>query len=297
MHLRIRPSPTDPAAKRVFVVRANGEEIPDPASQKRWDNEQLSQEKASDQQPDNNSQHPCFIQKMPKSVIFPQSPSNFVAEFMDLSCMFVFMTHGGAAQWYFKNTSTEMYVDDCKGISYLSLAFGFEFHWSPFFSDNLVSITHSTFKYLAALWEGRLTTGLCDDSPHHRHYILKILVGLTKDGEIPHFQDLKYTLHAVCENTKVTTLFDGLCKHKLNDSFSMTWLLDLQGVVANGFIGASYTHFMAKLLQPRIEHLGWGDDNEDVNHVWVLPLPCEGASLGNWKLHEDVEASMWDVVS
>ncbi|KAH0613003.1 uncharacterized protein H6S33_009383 [Morchella sextelata] len=294
MHLRIRPSPTNPATKRVFAVRAGGEEVPDPASQRRWDNEQLSQQKASDL--DNNSQHPCFIQKIPKSVIFPHSPSNFVVEFMDLSCMFVFMIHGGGAQWYFKNTSTETYTD--KGRSYSALPLGFEFHWSPFFSNNLVSITQSTFKNLAALWEGRLNTGLCNDAPHHRHYILKLLVGLTKDGEIPHFRELKYTLHVVCENTKVTTLFDGLCKHKLNDSFSMTWLLYCQSEVAGWFIGASYTHFMAKLLQPRIENLGWGDDNdEDTTQVWVLPLPCEGASLGNWVLHEDVEASMWDAVS
>ncbi|KAI5845276.1 hypothetical protein DFP73DRAFT_604724 [Morchella snyderi] len=294
MHLRIRPSPIDPTTKRVFAVRAGGEEVPDPASQERWDSEQLSQQEASD--PDNNSQHPCFIQKIPRSVIFPCSPSNFVVEFMDIRCMFVFMVHGGGVQWYFKNTSTETYIDE--GISRLTLPPGFKFHWSPFFSNNLVSITQSTFRSLAALWEGRLNTGLCSDSPHHRHYILKLLVGLTKDGGIPRSRDSKYTLHVVCENTKVTALFDGLCKHKLNDSFSMTWLMDYQGEATNGFIGSSYTHLMAKLLQTRMENLGWGDDSdEDATQVWVLPLPCEGASLGNWVLREDIEASIWDVVS
>lgn len=277
MHYRVRCSAKDPSKQKIVVVGANNkEEDADPKIQKLWQKEQAEQ---------HSDKGPLFFMKRPKGAFL----TDFVIEFLDSGCQYVFILSNGIGQWFYEPTPSG------RGPQETVLPTGSCSVSHPFFAEVLVRGTVGMQENLTTLMlaGGQFSEwALCHQPRSHYHQVIKIYWNLELYSE-----DLKrawqdhdhpkigHTTHLFCSNTRLVDLFDALCgaNDHAKDELCLTDVPTYYDLIRYNYmrakgngrpmikmvIGRSYSYRQARIEQALVRELGWRTHNDGA--LWVIP--------------------------
>lgn len=277
MHYRIRPSLTNISIQELVVVGSkNEEQAADPKIRRLWE----------DQQTQTSDPEPLYFMRRPKSAFL----TDFVVEFVEFGCQYVFIASNGLGQWYYDPITVS---EEELGLS-LPAAVKTISH--PFYSEDLVRVTAGLHKSLMILLLAGGKFGdwtFCHQPKSHYHQVLKVFWNLelyTEDlGKVWGTQDhpeIGYTTHVVCGSARLVDIFDALCGEKVKDKDEL-FLTDVPtyyDLVRYNYmraagtdrpmlkmvIGKSYSYYQGRIEQLWLCDLGWKVHVVD-SAAWVVP--------------------------
>lgn len=277
MHYRVRHSVEDPSKQEIFIVGANNtEEEVDHKIKKLWGEEQANK---------HSDTGLLFHMKLPKTAFL----TDFIIEFVDSDCQYVFIVSNGIGQWYYESIprGNESQEDP--------LPAGINSVMHPFFSEVLVQSTVGMYETLTNL----LLAGdhfskwvLCHQPKSHYHQVIKIYWNLElysedlkKSCESHYHTNIGHTAHVFCSNARLMDLFDALCgsNELAKDELCLTDVPSYYDLVRYNYmrakdsdrpmirmvIGKSYSYRQARIEQCLVRELGWRTHNDGA--LWVIP--------------------------
>lgn len=288
MHYRVRPSVKDLSKQEISIVDTRNEEQPaDPKIQKLWEDEQAAQ---------HSGQEPLYYMKRSKSTFL----TDFVVEFVELGCQYVFVISNGVGQWFYDD------LDDpsrsvirgypIPGPQEVALPIWIKSVAHPFFCEVLVQVTVQMHKSLMTLLlaGGQLSDWVfCHQPKSHYHQIVKVYWNLElysedlkKAWEDCDRPEIGYTTHIICGNARLVDIFNVLCGEnaKAKDELFLTDVPTYYDLVRYNYmrakgsdrpmlkmvIGKSYSYRQANIEQLWLCDLGWKFHIVD-GSVWVIP--------------------------
>lgn len=276
MHFRVRRSEKCPLKYDIFVVGVNKkEQEADPKIQRLWDFEQLRIEKEMQRKPLSLNRDTLFYMKSPKTVFL----SDFIVEFLDLNCKYLFFVSGGVGQWLYEPVPGE------EGLQENGLEAGAVSTRHEFFCEALVPVTAQMHNNLMCLLLNGSTIisnwVLCHQPYSHNHQLVNIYLDsddcgreIHQESKTYHCSKIGYTTHVVCWNARLVDFFDALCGDTTykKDELSLTHILPgrTYGKVDEMVrVGNPYPYHKARVEQTLMEDLGWRVHGDD--RIWVMP--------------------------
>lgn len=274
MHYRVRHSVKDPSKQEIIVVGANNkEEVVDRKIQKLWEEEQTNK---------HSDTGLLFHMKLPKAAFL----TDFVIEFVDSGCQYVFIISNGIGQWFYES------IPGAQGDA---LPAGINSVTHPFFSEMLIQSTvgmHETLTNLLLAGGHFSKWVLCHQPRSHYHQVIKIYWNLElysedlkKSLEGRYHPNIGHTAHVFCSNARLVDLFDALCgtNEHAKDELCLTDIPSYYDLVRYNYmraegsdrpmikmvIGKSYSYRQARIEQSLVRELGWR--THDDGALWVIP--------------------------
>lgn len=277
MHYRVRRSVKDPSKQDIFVVGANNkEEEADDRIQRLWKEEQANK---------HSDKGLLFHMKLPKTAFL----TDFVIEFIDSGCQYVFIASNGIGQWFYES------IPNGHGSQENALLADINSVVHPFFSEVLVQSTvgmHETLTNLLLAGSHLSRWVLCHQPRSHYHQVIKIhwnlelySEDLKKSCEGHRYPNIGHTAHVFCSNARLVDLFDALCgiNEHTKDELCLTDIPSYYDLVRYNYmraeggdrptirmvIGKSYSYRQARIEQSLVKELGWRTHNDGA--LWVIP--------------------------
>lgn len=273
MHFRVRRSKKHHPKHDIFVVGINKEEEEaDPKIQRLWDDEQLQAEKAMQRESQSFNQNTLFYMKSSKSTTVL---TNFIAEFVDLNCKYMFVVSDGVGQWLYESGFVSDALQEGElGAGVISI------QHKDFF-EALVPVTAQMHNNLVCLLQGVggvSDWALCHQPKSHNHQLINISLGLDyhrngRNLEDQYLPNMGYTTYLVCWNARLVDFFDAFCGGKTHkkDEILLTHILpDRTYGKAGGFrVGNTYSYHKARIEQVLMADVGWRVHGD--GRIWVMP--------------------------
>lgn len=273
MHFRVRRSKKHHPKHDIFVVGINKEEEEaDSKIQRLWDDEQLQAEKAIQRESPSFNRNTLFYMKSSKSTTVL---TNFIAEFVDLNCKYMFLVSDGVGQWLYESGFVRDALQENElGAGVISIQ-------HKAFFGTLVPVTAQMHNNLVCLLQdggGVSDWALCHQPKSHNHQLVNISLGPDYHGndrksEDQHFPNMGYTTYLVCWNARLVDFFDAFCGGKTHkkDEILLTHILPnrTHGKVGLVRVGSTYSYRKARIEQALMADVGWIAHRD--GRIWIMP--------------------------
>lgn len=281
MHFRIRRSVDYPVKHGIFIIGPNNEEKEaNPGVGGYWDDAQLQVERQIQRNPLSFDQSTLFYMRWPKTEFL----TDFVVEFIDLGCQYVFTASNGIGQWFYNP------ILDGGDVQENGLPAGVVPVRHKFFTELLVPVTaqmHNNLMGLLLAGSNLSEWEMCYQPKSHSHQFVNICLDFdhcVKEGHeqwsCRGFPGTGYTTYVVCGNARLIDFFDALCGSKsYKDEPCLTHILPGRTYRRTGDgstsmsetqrMGTTYFYRKSRVEQVIVEDLCWRVHSDDT--VWLMP--------------------------